>query len=70
MAPSTAARHVGSFKGFTQCPGVDYDETFNPVVKFSKVRAVLTSPSPGTGQFIISMPECLPPWHSDGDCLL
>jgi hypothetical protein len=28
--------------GFTQCPGVDYDETFNPVVKPTTVRIVLT----------------------------
>jgi hypothetical protein len=28
--------------GFTQRPRVDYDETFNPVVKFSTVRAVLS----------------------------
>jgi hypothetical protein len=28
--------------GFTQCPGVDYDETFNPVVKPATVRTVLT----------------------------
>jgi hypothetical protein len=29
-------------RGFTQRPGVDYDETFNPVVKFATVRAVLS----------------------------
>jgi hypothetical protein len=29
------------FRGFTQCPGVDYDETFSPVVKFATVDAVL-----------------------------
>jgi hypothetical protein len=28
--------------GFTQCPGVDYDETFSPVVKPAKVRTVLS----------------------------
>jgi hypothetical protein len=28
--------------GFTQCPGVDYDETFSPVVKLATVRTVLT----------------------------
>jgi hypothetical protein len=30
-------------RGFTQCPGVDYDETFNPVVKPATVRTVLVT---------------------------
>jgi hypothetical protein len=29
-------------RGFTQHPAVDYDETFNPVIKFTIVRAVLS----------------------------
>jgi hypothetical protein len=29
-------------QGFTQRPGVDYDETFSPVVKFATVRAILS----------------------------
>jgi hypothetical protein len=29
-------------RGFTQRPGVDYDETFGPVVKFAIVRAILS----------------------------
>jgi hypothetical protein len=29
-------------QGFTQRPGVDYDETFSPVVKFAIVRTVLS----------------------------
>jgi hypothetical protein len=29
-------------RGFTQHPGVDYDETFSPVVKFAIVHAVLS----------------------------
>jgi hypothetical protein len=29
-------------RGFTQCPGVDYDETFSPVVKSATVRTVLS----------------------------
>jgi hypothetical protein len=29
--------------GFTQCPKVDYDETFSPVVKLATVRTVLTT---------------------------
>jgi hypothetical protein len=27
---------------FTQCPGVDYDETFSPVIEPATVRTVLT----------------------------
>jgi hypothetical protein len=30
------------FRGFTQRPGVDYDETFSPVVKSAAVQTVLT----------------------------
>ena len=34
------ARRV--LRGFTQRPGVDYDETFSPVVNFATVRTVLS----------------------------
>jgi hypothetical protein len=30
-------------RGFTQCPGVDYDETFSPVVKPTNVHTVLAT---------------------------
>jgi hypothetical protein len=42
-------------RSFTQRLGMDYDETFNPVVKFATVCVVLSSPSPGTGRFTNSM---------------
>jgi hypothetical protein len=29
-------------RGFTQHPGVNYDETFNPVIKPSTIRTLLT----------------------------
>ena len=28
-------------KGFTQTPGVDYDETFSPVAKIKSIRVIL-----------------------------
>jgi len=28
-------------RGFTQCPGLDYDETFFPVIHFETIRALL-----------------------------
>jgi hypothetical protein len=34
------ARYV--LRGFTQCPGVDYNETFSPMLKPATVRTVMT----------------------------
>lgn len=31
-------------KGFTQTPGVDYDETFSPVDKIKSIRVMLALP--------------------------
>ncbi len=28
-------------RGFTQCPGLDYDETFSPVMHFETIQALL-----------------------------
>jgi hypothetical protein len=39
-------------RGFTQRPGVDFAETFSPVVKPATVRTVLSLPSRAPGQFI------------------
>jgi hypothetical protein len=39
MAPYNARWVV---RGFTQCPGIDFDETFSPIVKPATVRTVLS----------------------------
>jgi hypothetical protein len=43
-ADSTLERYKARWvlRGFTERPGVDYDETFNPVVKPATVRTVLS----------------------------
>jgi histone deacetylase 1/2 len=43
-ADGTLARHKARWvvRGFTQQPGVDFDETFSPVVKPATIRVVLS----------------------------
>jgi hypothetical protein len=57
-------------RGFTQHPGLDYNETFSHVIKFAVVRVVLSLTLSGLGDPSTRCQECLPPRHSDGDCLL
>ena len=42
MGLSSGTRRAGFFCDFSQCPGVDFSETFSPVVKPSTVRTVLS----------------------------
>jgi hypothetical protein len=55
-ADSTLERYKACWvlRGFTQRPGVDYDETFSPVVKPATVRTVLSG-SLGLGPYTSSM---------------
>jgi hypothetical protein len=50
--------------GFTQRPGVDYDETFSLVVKPTTVHTVLSL----VGS-LARCEECIPARHPLGDCL-
>ena len=53
-------------RGCSQRPGVDYDETFSPVVKPATVRTVLS--------LVVCAPagceECFSPWHLVRDSVL
>ena len=43
-ADGTLSRYKARWvlQGFTQCPGIDYDETFSPVVKPATVRTFIS----------------------------
>jgi hypothetical protein len=56
--------------GFTQRPGVDYNETFSPVVKPATVWTVLTLSILGLAGPSARREECLPQRHPDGEGLL
>jgi hypothetical protein len=57
-------------RGFTQCPGVDYNETFNPIIKPATIRTVLSLTLQGLGNPPAGGQECLPSRHFDRDDVL
>jgi hypothetical protein len=58
-------------RGFTQRPGVDYDETFSPVVKPTTVRMVLATAVSHTWPIQqLDVKKNLFTWHSLRDSLL
>ena len=52
-------------RGFSQRPGVDYDEKFSPVVKPATVRTVLSLALSLLACASAGCQECFPPLHSD-----
>jgi histone deacetylase 1/2 len=49
--------------GFTQHPGIDFDETFSAVVK--PATAMLSHPIPPVASSSVQCEERLPTWYSD-----
>jgi hypothetical protein len=57
-------------KGFKQCYGIDYEDTFSPIVKSSTIRIVLSlAVSKGWHLRQIRRKECLSTWELERRCL-
>jgi hypothetical protein len=72
-ADGTLSRYKARWvlRGFTQRPGIYYDETFSPVVKPATVRTVLSLwLLLVIGLSISLIQECVSLWHSDRDSVL
>jgi hypothetical protein len=54
-------------QGFTQRPGIDFDETFSPVVKPATVRMVLSLAFPAVACSSTCREERISPWGPDRD---
>ncbi|WVZ70963.1 hypothetical protein U9M48_019592 [Paspalum notatum var. saurae] len=52
-------------QGFTRRPGVDYDETFSPVVKPATVRTVLSGSLPLVACAPAGCEKCISPWQTE-----